>query len=105
MNAELWHMGSSSLTRDRPQASSTGSVESQPLDHQGRPTLRPSGDKPCRTRARGDETLHVCGVRMRAEGASRPRPLLLARSTLLSEPETCSFPAPSFPSTFQLVIH
>ena len=40
----LWHMGSSSLTRDQTQAPCTGSPESQPLDHQGSP--RPLGSMP-----------------------------------------------------------
>ena len=30
-------MGSSSLTKDRTEAACTGSMESQPLDHQGSP--------------------------------------------------------------------
>ena len=34
---QLWHGGSSSLTRDGTQAPCIGSTESQPLDHQGIP--------------------------------------------------------------------
>ena len=33
----LWHVGSSSQTRDQTQAPCVGSPESQPLDHQGSP--------------------------------------------------------------------
>ena len=38
--------------------------------------------------------LYVWGVMMRAEGAPWPHPLRFSRSTLLSEPEACSFPVP-----------
>ena len=34
-NSQLWHMGSSSLTRDLTLAPCLGSAESQPLDHEG----------------------------------------------------------------------
>ena len=36
-NSQLQYVGSSSLTRDRTCTHCLGSVESQPLDHQGRP--------------------------------------------------------------------
>ena len=35
----LWHVGSSSLTRDGTQASYIGSMESWSLDHQASPTI------------------------------------------------------------------
>ena len=35
MQTQSWHVGSSSLTRDRTQASCIGNLESEPLDHQG----------------------------------------------------------------------
>ena len=35
MQTQFWHVGSSSLTRDRTQASCIRSLESQPLDDQG----------------------------------------------------------------------
>ena len=37
---QLWHVRSSSLTRDQTQASCTESIESQPLAHQGNPPLK-----------------------------------------------------------------
>ena len=36
----MWHEGLSSLTRDQTQALCIGSMESQPLDHQGSPRIR-----------------------------------------------------------------
>ena len=38
-NSQLWHVGSSSLTRDQTQAPYTGRGESQPPDHQGSPRM------------------------------------------------------------------
>ena len=37
LQSSLWHAGSSSLTRDQTQAPCTGSMESQPSDHQQSP--------------------------------------------------------------------
>ena len=44
---QLWHVGSSSLTRDRTQAPCIGSadVQSQPLDHRGSPLIYFKGKK------------------------------------------------------------
>ena len=38
-NHFLWHVGSSSLTRDQTSNPCSGSSESEPLDHQGSPTI------------------------------------------------------------------
>ena len=37
--SQLWHAGSSSLTRDQTQAPCVGNVESQPLEQQGSPII------------------------------------------------------------------
>ena len=39
IESQLWHVGSSSLTRDQTQPPCIRSAESQPLDHQGIPFL------------------------------------------------------------------